>query len=71
MRGLLAHRLSTNCAEAAKREWYAIVEGEHALWRGVSDPYKHTIRAFLVHFHAQILRHSTERFVFRNGSVGA
>lgn len=38
--------------------------------QGVSDPYKHTIRAFLVHFHANILRHSTERFNFRSGSVG-
>ena len=38
--------------------------------QGVSEPYKHTIRAFLVHFHTQILRHSTERFNFRSGSVG-
>ena len=37
---------------------------------GVSEPYKHTIRAFLVYFHTQILRHSTERFNFRNGCVG-
>lgn len=47
------------------------VEGQHALWGGMSDPYKHTIRAFLVHFHSAILRHSSERFNFRNGSVGA
>ena len=46
------------------------VEGQHALWTGVSDPYKHTIRAFLVHFHSAILRHSSERFNFRNGSIG-
>ena len=47
------------------------MEGEHPLWKGVSDPYKDTIRAFLVYFHTQIQRHSTERFNFRNGSVGA
>ena len=41
-----------------------------AFLQGVSEPYKHTIRAFLVHFHTQILRHSTARFNFRNGSVG-
>jgi DNA phosphorothioation-dependent restriction protein DptG len=35
-------------------EWYEIVEGEHELWQGVSDPYKDTIRAFLVHFHTQV-----------------
>lgn len=40
------------------------------LLQDLSDPYKHTIRAFLVHFHVNILRHSTERFDFRSGSVG-
>lgn len=67
---LLAHRLCSKDASAAKKEWYSIVEGEHELWQGVSDPYKHTIRAFLIHFHANILRHSSEKFVFQSGSVG-
>lgn len=71
VRCLLAHRLTAHSSHEAKQEWYQIVEGEHALWEGVSEPYKHTIRAFLVHFHSEILRHSTERFNFRNGSVGA
>ena len=71
MRRLLAYRLDTGSQEAARSEWLAIVEGQHALWHGVSQPYKHTIRAFLVHFHTAILRHSTERFNFQNGSVGA
>jgi 2-phospho-L-lactate transferase/gluconeogenesis factor (CofD/UPF0052 family) len=132
VRRLLAHRLPSASAAEAKRDWYAIVEGEHPLWevrcrprgeahvtcgarsapcaemvprgglagsspraasgpatflaaswmsprhpprracwvQGVSEPYKHTIRAFLVHFHVNILRHSTERFNFRSGSVG-
>lgn len=38
--------------------------------QGVSEPYKHTIRAFLVQFHMHILSHSTEHFSFKNGSVG-
>ena len=67
---LLAYRLCSTNAETAKREWYDIVEGEHNLWEGVSEPYKHTIRAFLVHFHVNILRHSTEKFMFQSGSVG-
>ena len=71
MRELLAHRLSPVSSNEAKREWYEIVEGDHDLWRGVSEPYKHTIRAFLVHFNTEIQRSSTERFNFRNGSVGA
>ena len=70
MRELLAHRLSPVSSSEAKREWYEIVEGDHDLWRGVSEPYKHTIRAFLVHFNTEIQRSSTERFNFRNGSVG-
>ncbi|CAL5229776.1 g13164 [Coccomyxa viridis] len=70
VRKLLAHRLSGESAERAKMEWYEVVEGDHSLWEGVSEPYKHTIRAFLVYFHSQIQRHSTERFNFRNGSVG-
>lgn len=70
VRELLAHRLSPRSSEEARKEWYEIVEGEHSLWDGVSEPYKHTIRAFLVHFHTQILRNSSERFNFRNGSVG-
>ena len=69
VRELLAHRLSPRSSDEARSEWYEIVEGEHTLWDGVSDPYKHTIRAFLVHFHTQILR-SSQRFNFRNGSVG-
>lgn len=71
VRRLLAHRLSPEDAAAAKLEWLEIVEGDGSLWAGVSEPYKHTIRAFLVYFQTQLLRHATERFNFRNGSVGA
>jgi hypothetical protein len=71
VKALLAHRLPPADAAAAKGEWYQIVEGQHALWDGVSEPYKHMIRAFLIHFHVQILSHSTEQFNFANGSIGA
>jgi 2-phospho-L-lactate transferase/gluconeogenesis factor (CofD/UPF0052 family) len=68
---LLAHRLPGGATGAAARaEWAEILEGAHPLWAGVSEPYKHTIRAFLVHFHSQVLRHASERFDFRAGSVG-
>lgn len=70
MRSLLAHRLPGTAAAAAKAEWTDIVEGEHPLWAGLSEPYKHTIRAFLVYFNTQIQRQATERFNFKNGSVG-
>lgn len=67
---LLGHRLSAHDRIAAKTEWYNIVEGDHQLWEGIGEPYKHTIRAFLVHFHTLVLRQSAARFSFQNGSVG-
>ena len=70
VKNLLRYRLHSSDAAAAKAEWYSIVEGQHALWTGVSEPYKHMIRAFLLHFQMQILSHSTEQFNFMNGSVG-
>lgn len=33
---------------------YSIVEGDHSLWKGVSKPYRETIRAFLVYFQSQV-----------------
>ena len=32
VKALLAHRLCSDDPEAAKREWYDIVEGDHGLW---------------------------------------
>jgi 2-phospho-L-lactate transferase/gluconeogenesis factor (CofD/UPF0052 family) len=46
---------SSNAADRARLEWYDVVEGRHPLWQGVSEPYKHVIRAFLLHFHTQIM----------------
>lgn len=70
VRLLLGHRLPSDCELSAKQEWYSVVEGDHALWEGVSEPYKHTIRAFLVYFQSQILMNATQKFNFRNGSIG-
>lgn len=33
VRQLLGHRLSSTDPEAARQEWYRIVEGEHPLWQ--------------------------------------
>jgi hypothetical protein len=50
-------------------------DGEHPLWKGVSSPYRSIIRAFLVHFHTQVMTHNGMRsshppFDFTGGSVG-
>eukprot|EP00798_Chlamydomonas_sp_ICE-L_P029140 gene29140-32358_t len=66
-------RLADDSDEEAKAEWRSIVEGDHKLWRGVSEPYKHVIRAFLVHFEKELLQlmvQASVQFDFRNGSVG-
>ncbi|RYR36150.1 hypothetical protein Ahy_A10g051181 isoform A [Arachis hypogaea] len=47
VRNLLGHRLPLDPLKA-KSEWYSIVEGDHTLWKGVSKPYRETIRSFLV-----------------------
>lgn len=69
VRRLLGHRLPLDPLQA-KSEWYNIVEGEHPLWKGVSKPYRETIRAFLVYFQNQILRRADDLFCFSNGSIG-
>ncbi|KAJ8761116.1 hypothetical protein K2173_000795 [Erythroxylum novogranatense] len=69
IRRLVGHRLSLD-PQQAKSEWYNIVEGEHSLWKGVSRPYRETIRAFLIYFQNEILRRPNESFCFSNGSIG-
>eukprot|EP00256_Glycine_max_P054435 XP_014621276.1 uncharacterized protein LOC100814363 isoform X2 [Glycine max] len=69
VRNLLGHRLPLDPLQA-KSEWYSIVEGDHFLWKGVSKPYRETIRAFLVYFQSQILCRAEESFCFSNGSIG-
>ena len=51
---------------------------EHPLWKGVSAPYRSIIRAFLLHFHNQVLQQhngirqsqSNPAFNFEGGSIG-
>ncbi|KAI9018322.1 hypothetical protein DFJ74DRAFT_676791 [Hyaloraphidium curvatum] len=70
VKALLGHRLHPSNAAAAKHEWAEIVDGTHALWKGIGTPYRDTIRAFLLHFNYEILREPTTLFNFCNGSVG-
>jgi hypothetical protein len=53
IRNLLAHRLPSNCsAKEAREDWRDIVEGRSALWKGIPNDRKETIRG--THFIAFI-----------------
>ncbi|KAJ1551670.1 hypothetical protein HK096_005163 [Nowakowskiella sp. JEL0078] len=70
---LLTYRLPSDTTPlSAKNEWNEIVEGRHLLWNGISEPYRETIRAFLCHFHSELLKQAGTRgpFDFRSGSIG-
>ncbi|KAJ3002774.1 hypothetical protein HKX48_002117 [Thoreauomyces humboldtii] len=57
---------------SAKTEWLEMLEGRHPLWRGISHPYRETIRTFLAHFQHELFRSATRRpeFDFQGGSIG-
>ena len=65
---LLEHRLTTSSRAAAKKELLEILEGIHPLWKqynketkklSIREPYKQTVRSFLVHFFDACLRKSS------------
>ncbi|KAK7692776.1 hypothetical protein QCA50_004409 [Cerrena zonata] len=71
IRNLLAYRLPAKCTEReARDEWRDIVEGRSALWTGIPNDRKETIRGFLVHFENEVLRRAHKSFSFLNGSIG-
>ncbi|KAI9012970.1 hypothetical protein BC832DRAFT_528845 [Gaertneriomyces semiglobifer] len=57
---------------SAKTEWLDILEGRHRLWRGISEPYRETIRAFLVGFQNELYKTAVRgpQFDFQGGSIG-
>jgi len=69
VQNLLLHRLPME-NQTAKNEWYSIVEGSHFLWGRISEPYKETIRSFLIHFNSEILKQANRNFDWGNGSIG-
>ncbi|CAA6665843.1 unnamed protein product [Spirodela intermedia] len=93
VRRLLGHRLPHDAVLAKENgikrlellSLYEIVEGLHFLWKDVSQPYRETIRAFLVYFQNEFLGFcgiystttffadtpsSSQYFCFSNGSIG-
>ncbi|KDE04329.1 hypothetical protein MVLG_05209 [Microbotryum lychnidis-dioicae p1A1 Lamole] len=70
IRRLLEHRLGDNDSIQVKAEWHSIVEGKHPLWQGIPNDRKETIRAFLIHVEAAILRKARRGFSYKRASIG-
>ena len=66
---LLQYRLPLSRAEALNT-WQSILAGEDHIWQGITEPYKESIRAFLVQFNQEILRRSPKSFNWAGGSIG-
>ncbi|KAJ7356698.1 hypothetical protein DFH08DRAFT_849752 [Mycena albidolilacea] len=71
IRTLLAYRLPAHYSEReARDEWRDIIEGRSALWNGIPNDRKETIRGFLVYFESELLKRAHKNFTFVNGSIG-
>ncbi|CAO1635469.1 unnamed protein product [Parajaminaea phylloscopi] len=71
LHALLSYRLpTTGRTRDIKSEWLDLLEGKHALWRGIEADRKEVVRGFLVHFQSEILRRAHRNFNLRGLSVG-
>ncbi|KAJ6501425.1 UPF0052-domain-containing protein [Mycena vitilis] len=71
IRTFLAYRLPAHYSEReARDEWRDIIEGRSALWSGIPNDRKETIRGFLVYFESELLKRAHKNFTFVNGSIG-
>lgn len=66
---LLLFRLPSPRADALLI-WQSILSGDDALWEGITEPYKESIRAFLLQFNQEILRRASKSFDWSGGSIG-
>lgn len=71
MAELLSYRLPNHRVHA-KEEWNQIVEGSHAIWKGLPGELKEICRAFFVHFQAELLKRTkvSNPFKFEKASIG-
>ncbi|TGZ84251.1 UPF0052-domain-containing protein [Ascodesmis nigricans] len=71
IKGLLNHRLASE-NDAAKAEWYAIVEGRHELWSGISPEKRELIRSFFSLLNHELTKRTrpSSSFNFQSASLG-
>ncbi|KAM0756271.1 UPF0052-domain-containing protein [Meredithblackwellia eburnea MCA 4105] len=70
IRRFMEYRLGVGSAAALKKEWQAILEGKHWLWKGIPNDRKECIRAFLIHFQAVVLKKAQRGFNWKRASIG-
>lgn len=68
---LLSYRLPNHPVKA-KEEWNEILEGSHAIWKGLPAELKEICRAFFVNFQAELLKRTkvSNPFKFEKASIG-
>jgi 2-phospho-L-lactate transferase/gluconeogenesis factor (CofD/UPF0052 family) len=68
---LLNHRLPPSY-DAARAEWFDILEGTHALWRDVPSPKRELVRSFFNSFNLEVVKRvrPTSRFDYSGSSIG-
>ncbi|KAL7822071.1 hypothetical protein V8C26DRAFT_418874 [Trichoderma gracile] len=68
---LFNHRLPPSY-DAARAEWFDIVEGTHRLWRDVPSPKRELVRSFFNSFNLEVVKRMrpTSRFDYSGSSIG-
>ncbi|KAK1242287.1 hypothetical protein MKX07_000273 [Trichoderma sp. CBMAI-0711] len=68
---LLNHRLPPSY-DAARAEWFDILEGTHALWRDIPSPKRELVRSFFNSFNLEVVKRMrpTSRFDYSGSSIG-
>ncbi|KAH6606887.1 hypothetical protein Trco_006040 [Trichoderma cornu-damae] len=71
MKQLFNHRLPA-AYEAARAEWFEIVEGTHPLWDDIPSPKRELIRSFFNSFNLEVVKRirPSSRFDFSGSSIG-
>ncbi|KAG6005520.1 hypothetical protein E4U54_000328 [Claviceps lovelessii] len=68
---LFNHRLAKTY-DAARAEWFEMLDATHALWTDISSPKRELIRSYLNRFNLEVIKRMrpSSRFDFSNASIG-
>ncbi|KAG5913358.1 hypothetical protein E4U42_001245 [Claviceps africana] len=71
IKNLFNHRLA-RCYDAARAEWFEMLDATHALWTDISSPKRELIRSYLNRFNLEVIKRMrpSSRFDFSRASIG-